>query len=355
MADRVKVGIIGVGQIGKQHLEKYRSLPVEVVALADTDEAEGQRVSQQFGIPRTFTGFRDLLRIEEIEAVDVCVHNNLHAPITIAALEARKHVFCEKPIAGSYADGKAMVDAAARTGRKLSIQLGTLFSKETKAARRLIAEGHLGKLYYAKAVFQYRRARSYVDGYGSIGYAKRELMGGGALVNFGVYHVGQVLYLLGNPGIETVTGTTHLEMPMYRERGGDGSYNLEELALGFVRLAGGITLTIEVACALHLGGTGRSLRPSCVFGSKGGVCLSPFSYHTTIADMEMDATFDIDLADWRWHECFPDVDAYDSPQVHWIAALQNRVSLVDTAGITLATAIESRVIPYILQDRVQSV
>ena len=144
--------------------------------------------------------------------------------------------------------------------------------------------------------------------------------------------------LLADPEIETVTGTTHLEIPMSRERGGDGSYSLEELALGFVRLAGGITLTIEVACALHPGGTGRSLRPSCVFGSKGGVCLSPFSYHTTVADMEMDATFDIDLADWRWHECFPDVDAYDSPQVHWIAALQNRVSLVDTAGITLATA-----------------
>ncbi len=79
------------------------------------------------------------------------------------------------------------------------------------------------------------------------------------------------------------------------------------------------------------GGTSRLL------GSKGGVQFSPFSYHTTIADMEMNGTFDLQSADTRWHSCFPNTDCYDGPQPHWVGALQGRVPLIDTAGIALTT------------------
>jgi len=334
MADKVKIGMIGVGQIGKHHLETYRKLPVEVVAAADIDEAEAQRVAGEHGIPKVFTDFRRLLAMREIEAVDVCLHNNLHAPVTIAALEAGKHVYCEKPIAGSYADGKAMVEAAKKTGRKLSIQLATLFSVETKAAQRLIKEGYLGDVYFAKSVGYRRRGRPYVDGYGTSAFVQRSIAAGGALFDMGVYHIAQILYLLGNPAVETVSGATHQAIPMYPDRQKDGKYDVEELGLGVVRLAGGITFTIEESWALHIGGTSGGSR---VFGSRGGVQLDPFAYYTTAADMEMDATFDLRAADWRWHQCIADTDAYDSPQAHWVAALQGRVPLIDTAGLALAT------------------
>ena len=134
MPERVRVGVIGVGQIGKSHLRNYREIDAaEVVAVADVNGEELSRVAEEFGVADTYTAFRDLLARDDIEAVDVCMHNNLHAPATIAALEAGKHVFCEKPIAGSYVDGKSMVGAAGATGKKLSIQLATLFSKETKS------------------------------------------------------------------------------------------------------------------------------------------------------------------------------------------------------------------------------
>ena len=130
MSDKVQIGIIGVGQIGKSHLRKYREIEaIEVVAVADVNESELERVAGEYAIPNTYTDFRDLLARDDIQAVDVCMHNNLHAPATIAGLESGKHVFCEKPIAGSYIDGKSMVDAAAATGQKLSIQLATLFSR----------------------------------------------------------------------------------------------------------------------------------------------------------------------------------------------------------------------------------
>jgi len=337
MADKVKIGIIGVGQIGKRHLDKYRELPVEVVALADIDVPEGKRVGQVYAIPTVLTDFRKLLAMEEIQAVDVCVHNNLHAPMTIAALEAGKHVYCEKPIAGAYADGKAMVEAAKRTKRMLSIQLATLFSAETRATQRLIEEGYLGDLYFAKSIGYRRRGRPYVDGYGTNFFVQKSIAAGGAMFDMGVYHIAQMLYLLGSPAVETVTGAAHQAIGMYEDRRKSGKYDVEELGLGFVRLAGGISFAIEESWALHIGEeTGSKL-----FGSRGGVCLSPFSFHSTVADMEMDATFDLKQADWRWHQCIANTDAYDSPQGHWVAALQGRAPLVDTAGLALATMLIS--------------
>ncbi|UCC69486.1 MAG: Gfo/Idh/MocA family oxidoreductase [Armatimonadota bacterium] len=334
MPDKVKLGIIGVGQIGKMHLKRYESLPVEFVAACDIDEPEARRVAAEYDIPTVLTDFRELLKIEEIQAVDVCLHNNLHSPVTIAALEAGKHVYCEKPIAGSCVDGKAMVEAAQRTGRMLSIQLFSLYSKETKATQRLIKEGYLGDLYFAKSINYRRRGRPYVDGYGTSSFVQKSIAAGGALFDMGVYHIAQILYLLGNPEIQTVTGAAHQAIPMYPDREKNGKYDVEELGLGFVRLAGGVSFSIEESWALHIGQEGQH---SQLFGSQGGVCLSPLSYHATVADMEMSATFDLDSADVRWHRCLPDTDAYDGAQPHWVAVLQGRVPLVDSAGIALAT------------------
>jgi predicted dehydrogenase len=334
MADKVKIGVIGVGQIAKMHLDRYQDLPAEIVAACDVNEAELARVAQTYGIPRTFTDFRALLAQDDLVAVDVCLHNNLHAPVTIAALEAGKNVYCEKPIAGSYTDGKAMVEAAKRTGRMLSIQLGTLFSLETKAAQRLIHEGHLGELYYAKSLGFRRRGRPYVDGYGTSSFVQSSIAAGGAMFDMGVYHISQVLYLLGHPAVETVSGATHQAIPMYADRQQNGGYDVEELGVGLVRLSGGITLFIEESWALHLAGAEGG---SKIVGSKGGVQLAPFSYHTTLSDMELDATFDLKGAQARWRSCFPDTDTHDSPQAHWVAALQGRVPLIDTAGLALST------------------
>jgi predicted dehydrogenase len=334
MADKVKIGIIGVGQIGKRHVAAYQKLPVELVAIADIDEPEARRVAAENGVPKVLTDFRELLAIDEIQAVDVCLHNNLHAPVTIAALEAGKHVYCEKPIAGAYIDGKAMVGAARRTGRMLSIQLGGLFGVETKATQRLIDEGYLGKLYYAKSVGFRRRGRPFVDGYATCFFVQKEVAAGGALYDMGVYHISQLLYLLGNPAVLSVSGATHQEIPMYEDRRTSSGYNVEELGVGLVRLDGGITMSVEESWALHLTEPGVGSR---LVGSRGGVRLSPFAYYTTVADMEMDATFNLESADWRWHQCVPNTDAYDGPQPHWVAALQERVPLIDTAGIALRT------------------
>ena len=114
-------------------------------------------------------------------------------------------------------------------------------------------------------------------------------------------------------------------------------YYVEELGIGLVRLAGGVTLDIVEAWALHLG----SFEGSSILGSAGGIRLEPFSYHATLSDLEMNASFELDRADWRRHQIRKNEDAYDSPPRHWIAALRGRVPLLPTAETALKTMLIS--------------
>jgi predicted dehydrogenase len=338
MKEAIRIGVIGVGQIGKHHLRNYSNIAsAQVVAVADIDEAEANRVAGMYDIPNVYTDFRELLAHDDIEAVDVCLHNNFHMPFTVAALEAGKHVYCEKPMAGAYIDAETMYKAAQDLGLKLSIQLNTLYSKETKAARWLIDNGHLGKLYHARSTGFRRRGRPFVDGYGSPAFVQKRNSGGGAMYDMGVYHIARMLYLLDNPEVLRVSGKTYQEVEMDAARCESSGFNVDELGLGFVRLQDGITLDIIEAWAILLDGLGGS----CVVGGKGGVCLDPFGYFCSVGDLDMNGTANLDGFMFRVHNVRGVGDEYDSPQHHWIAALQGRVELLPTAELALNTMLIS--------------
>ena len=267
MSDKLKVGIIGTGIIGKSHVRGYQSMQndVEIVAVADIDESEAQRVAQEYDIPHVFSDYRDLLKIDEIDSVDVCLPNFLHAPVTIAALEAGKHVYCEKPMAKTGPEAVAMYEAAQRTGKKLSVQMATVFAKETQIAKYLIKANALGNVYYVKTSHYRRRGRPYVDGYATPHFVQKEKAGGGTLLDTAIYNMARMVYILDNPEIETVTASTFQELDMDKERREDSGYDVEELGTGFIRLAGGITMFVEEAWAANMDG-GEGDR---IMGSKG--------------------------------------------------------------------------------------
>jgi len=334
----MRIGVIGVGMIGKHHLAEYAKIPdAQVVALADVNETEARRVADEYKVPQVFSDIRKMLALKELDAVDVCLHNNFHAPATVLALEAGKHVYCEKPIAGSYIDAKSMTDAAKNCGRKLHIQIGTLYSREQKVAKHLIESGQLGKLYYARSYGFRRRGRPFVDGYGTPPFVQKTAAGGGALFDMGIYHIAQTLDLLGNPSVETISGATHQEIPMYEDRQKSAGYSVEELGLGFARLGGGITLSIEESWAMHYDGS----ESTKVLGALGGIKLEPLTFFSKAGDVEYSAQIDAGIPNNRWTNCKPDYPFYASSQVHWIAALQGKVPLYDTAGLALNTSLIS--------------
>jgi predicted dehydrogenase len=338
MDEKIRIGVIGVGQIGQVHLENYKHIPeVTVVAVADSNRAHAQNVIESFGIPDVYADFHELLARQDIQAVDVCLHNNLHMPVSVAALEAGKHVYCEKPMAGSYRDAEVMYKTAETRGLKLSIQLSTLFSNETKVAKYLIDQGSLGKIYHARSVGYRRRGRPYVDGYGSAAFVQKHVASGGALYDMGVYHIARLLYLLGNPPALRLSGKIYQETGMDAAREAASGYNVEELGLGFVKLAGGLTLDLIEAWAIHLGGLGGS----SLVGTLGGICLEPFGFFQSLGDLDVNTTVDLDTFAQRTHDLRPNAAAYAGPQQHWAAALQGRVDLLPTAELALNTMLIS--------------
>ena len=352
MANPIRVGIIGCGQIAQVHLNNYAKMPddVKVVACADINEACAKAAAEKYVIPNVYTDFRNMLKRDDLDAVDVCLHNNFHRPVTEAALYAGMHVYCEKPMAGSYADAAAMLKAAREANRRLSIQIAHLYANETRAAKELIDAGELGEVYFARSTGWRRRGRPFVDGYGSPTFVQKRNSAGGALYDMGVYHISQILYLLGNPKVTRVSGKTYQKTDMDPKRRETSGYDVEELGVGFVRFDSDVTLDLIEAWAIHL----DPFEGSYVVGDKGGVRLNPFGFFKSVGHLDVSGTADLETANFRWSNVAGDQAYYAGAQHHWIAALQGKVELLPTAEIALNTMLISEAI-YLSSQRGEEV
>ena len=345
----IRVGVIGAGIIGQVHLNTYKEkLPhdVQLLAVSDINETTARAAAERFGVANVYTDFRKMLARDDLDAVDVCLHNNLHRPVTELALQAGKHVYCEKPMAGSHRDAAAMLETAKETGRKLSIQLSTLFANETRAARELIDAGELGELYHARSTGHRRRGRPFVDGYATPAFVQKRNAAGGAMFDMGVYHIAQLLYLLDNPKVTRVTGKTYQKLDMDPKRRAESGYDVEELGLGFVRFESDLTLDIIEAWAMNL----DKLEGSSILGTKGGLRLDPFGFFRSAGQLDLDSTANLNAAAYRWSNVVGDHAFYAGAQQHWIAALQGKVDLIPTAELALSTMLISEAI-YLSDQR----
>src|SRR5690625_2077689 len=162
MTKKLKVGIIGCGGIanGKHLPSLSKQKQVELVAFCDIVIDRAEKAAQQYGANDSLVveDYRDLLKDESIDVVHVLTPNSSHAEISIAALEAGKHVMCEKPMAKTSAEAKAMVEAAKRTGKKLTIGYDNRFRPDSQHLHKVTQENGLGDIYFAKAHAIRRRA-----------------------------------------------------------------------------------------------------------------------------------------------------------------------------------------------------
>jgi predicted dehydrogenase len=333
--------MIGCGQIGSQHISTYRKIPdAEIVVFCDANRAAAEAGAASYGSGDVVTDFREVLGRTDVDAVDVCLHNNFHASITIEALRAGKNVYCEKPMAGSYADAAAMIACAEETGKHLHIQLATLYSNETRAAKELISDGELGRLYHARSTGFRRRGRPFVDGYGTSSFVQKKTASGGALYDMGVYHISQILYLLGNPEVNRVSGKTYQKVAMDETRRASSNYDVEEFAIGLVRFADGASMDLVESWAANADGFG----PSLVLGDLAGLKLSPFGLFRNVGNLDLCSTVDLGSARNRWDSLTETGRYYGESQAHWIAALQGKCPLLPTAQIALNTMLISEAI-----------
>lgn len=288
---KLGIGIIGSGGIARgAHMPGYKScedLGVKIVACADAVPETARLAAEQFEVPHVFTDYRKLLEMDEIDAVSVCTPNYLHMQPTIDALEAGKHVLVEKPMAMNAKEGKKMVDAANRTGKKLQVGFMTRFQSPAQALKRFISAGEMGDVYFARAQAMRRRG---IPGWGV--FTQKDKQGGGPLIDIGVHILDLTLWLMGHPKPILCSGQTYAKFgPREGVLGLMGQwdpkiFSVEDFAAAFVRFENGATLVLESSFVANQ--EARDVFNTDIFGTEGGCSYNPckmfFEKHKTLID-----------------------------------------------------------------------
>ena len=279
----LRVGVVGVGWAGQQHLAAYARIPgVEIAAVAGLELDQRAELQAQYDIPQAVDGWEELLALDGLDAVSIAVPTFLHAPIAGAALGRGLHVLCEKPIARTLEEAEAMVRAARDAGRVLDVVFNHRRRGDIETLKEIVDEGRLGRPYYTKAWWM---RRSGIPTLGSW-FTQSQLAGGGPLMDIGVHVLDYALFLLGNPAVSAVSASTYDLLGRAgfgssaesAKSGADGSgrFDVEDLATVFVRLADGGTLLLEASWAAHrIEGDEFGVT---MFGTGGGAHLSVFDY-----------------------------------------------------------------------------
>ena len=248
-----KIGIVGAG-IGRLHARSYQLLSddVELVALCDLNETRLQEIGDEYNIPQRSTDFHQLFNSGAVEAVSICLPNNLHAPVSIAALEAGLHVLCEKPLADKSESGQKVVEAVATASGKFMMCFNRRYRRDMQWMKQLLVDGKLGEIYQVRA--GWIRETGIPSGW----FTNKFIAGGGPLIDLGVHMLDAVMWLLDYPQPLTVSGDVQSHFgpsgaKTWRWRGDTpgGAYTVEDSATAFIRLAGNRTLLLETSWASH--------------------------------------------------------------------------------------------------------
>ena len=275
---KLKVAVIGVGGISGGHITAYMANPnVELYAFCDINAERLKYMGERYGITRLYTDEAEMLaELPELDAVSVCTWNSAHAPCTIMALNAGKHVLCEKPMATNVEDAEAMKAAAEKNGKLLMIGFIRRFSRDCNMVSELIQKNELGEVYYAKAVNLRRNGNP--GGW----FGEKARSGGGPLIDLGVHSIDLVRYLMGKPRAVSVYGATYdklgaradIKTPKFYVAASKTDHDIcdcEDLASVLIRFDNGATLAVEMSFALNVGQEENSVQ---IFGTKGGVKMS---------------------------------------------------------------------------------
>ncbi|XEC93286.1 Gfo/Idh/MocA family protein [Paenibacillus tarimensis] len=255
MSNTYRIGIIGCGGIANgKHMPSLSKLPnVTMNAFCDIIEERAGEAAGNYGTEaKVYTDYRELLTDPSIDIVHICTPNDSHADIAVAALEAGKHVMCEKPMAKTAADAKRMQDAAKRTGKKLTIGYNNRFRPDSQYLKKICEDGELGEIYYAKAHAIRRRA---VPTWGV--FLDEEKQGGGPLIDIGTHALDLTLWMMDNYKPKMVLGTSYHKLSS-RENAANAwgpwdpsKFTVEDSAFAMIVMENGASIMLESSWALN--------------------------------------------------------------------------------------------------------
>lgn len=261
----VKLGLIGAGGIAQAHCRAIADISgVEIMAASDLVKENLERTANRWGIPKTFSDYNEMLKMDELDGVLVCTPTAVHAPPTVAALRTGKHVLCEKPMEATLKAATEMVRAAHESGKILMVALKLRYSPQVIKAKQIVDAGTLGDIYYVETVADRRR------GMPGGSFIRKATAGLGAAADIGVYALDTALYLMGHPKPVAVSGTTSNYLSKHN------SWNLalretevEDFAVGWVTFDNGARMVFKTCWCMNMDSLGGTI----FLGTKAGLRL----------------------------------------------------------------------------------
>ncbi len=280
-----KVAVVGCGSIaGYAHFPSYERMKdrVELVAVADIVIERAKNAAEKYGIPHYYASVEELLANEpEVEVIDCCTWTAAHAPVTIAAANAGKHVLCEKPLAANLEQGKAMADAVKKAGVTFMLAVCTRYGAEQQKFIELRDAGVFGDIYLAKTA--YVRRRGVPGGW----FTNKEIAGGGPVLDIGVHAIDRTWYLMGKPKPISVSAETSYRIGRNNSEAsftwGEGLadrpeppiFNVEDSAAVFFRFEDGKAMIAEASWTIN----GAEEFYSKLYGTKAGCSFDPLTVY----------------------------------------------------------------------------
>ena len=207
MNKKLNFGVISCAEMAQRHMNAVeRNAACELYMLCDIDEKKLKDAAEKFGVERTTTDYHDMINDPAIDAIIIVSPDQTHREIAVAALQAGKHVLCEKPMALTIEDCKAMVKASRETDKKLMIGQICRFTPGFKEAKKLIDRGDIGELFFVET--------EYAHDYSKIGEPWRLDPLRHGFLGGGCHAVDLARWIAGDP-IEVTAYSNHKMLPNY--------------------------------------------------------------------------------------------------------------------------------------------
>jgi predicted dehydrogenase len=278
MTKKLRIAQIGVGGMGSVHLRlsHAKNPRIELVALCDLIPERCERMRRELGREdiAVYTDYREMIEKEQLDAVDIVTPNDLHSVIAVYALEHGLNVFCEKPDAVSVEEALKMQAAAEASGKVLMVMRNNRYTQKARYLKDFIASGAAGEIYCGRCGWIRRRG---IPGRGGW-FTTKARSGGGPLIDLGVHMIDLAIWLMGNPRPVAVSGATFCKFAnddksdsansAFGEARADGTFDVEDLAMGLIRFENGAVLQIEFSWASNVA---RETRYVELRGTKGGI------------------------------------------------------------------------------------
>jgi len=247
-----KIGIIGAGGMLRYHAEGFRQAGADILAVADVNPESAARAAAAFNIPTSFGSPAEMFSmVPDIEAVSVITPNRFHRAISIEALDAGKHVFCEKPPALNAGEMAEMIAAEKKSGKRLMFNFNNRARPESYAIADYIRQGVVGGIHSAQAKWVRRTG---IPGFGGW-FTNRALAGGGALIDL-LHMLDLALFFMGNPEPAHVLAQTFNDFITDGQfkgpwgiADGSGPTDVENAAHGFITFQTGQVLSFQTSWA----------------------------------------------------------------------------------------------------------